>query len=314
MNLPTCRPRPWKAFGLSLILLVPAALPAAAPVPAAVPSPAQGLEAYLADMNDWRQRRHERLASEDGWLTLVGLEWLREGVNRIGSDVDNEIRIAGGPRYWGTVELSAGELHFTPSPEAHLTIDDAPAGPTRLVPDTEEQPTVVRSGDLSFQVILRGSYALRIKDRRAPTLLSFRGVDSYPIDPRWRKETRFIPAEPGETIEIANVLGQSEDMTVAGVVEFEHEGRELRLLALQEQGADSLWFLFADRSNGRETYGAGRFLYSNGMPEGERLVLDFNKSYNPPCAFSDYSTCPLPPQQNRMDLFVTAGEKDYHHD
>jgi uncharacterized protein (DUF1684 family) len=173
---------------------------------------------------------------------------------------------------------------------------------------------VVRSDNISFHVVLRGSYALRIKDRLAPTLLAFEGVESYPIDAAWRKETRFIPAQPGRTIEIANVLGQSEDMRVAGTVEFEHEGRSFSLLALQEEGADSVWFLFADRSNGRETYGAGRFLYSDGMPENGRLVVDFNKSYNPPCAFSDFSTCPLPPQQNRLDLVVTAGEKDYRHD
>jgi len=312
--IPPTRRRPWQAFALTLILGLPAALPAATPTPSAVPSSVPSEDVYLAAISDWRQRRHDRLASEDGWLTLVGLEWLREGSNRIGSDAENDIRIAGGPGLWGTVELSSGELLFTPAPDAQLTIDGTPARSTRLVPDTEGQPTIVRSGSLSFQVILRGSYALRIKDRRAPTLLAFRGVESYPIDPRWRKETRFIPEEPGKTIEIANVLGQNEDMTVAGVVEFEHEGRDLSLLALKEQGVDSLWFLFADRSNGRETYGAGRFLYSDGMPEDGRVVLDFNKSYNPPCAFSDYSTCPLPPQQNRMDLFVTAGEKDYHHD
>jgi uncharacterized protein (DUF1684 family) len=292
-----------------LLFLLPGA-PALAATPAAVPAE----DAYFAEMRDWRQRRHDRLASEDGWLTLVGLEWLREGSNRIGSDADNEIRIAGGPAYWGTVELSAGELRFTPHPAAQLTIDDAAAGPTRLVPDAEGKPTIVRSDNLSFQVILRGSYALRIKDRRAPTLLSFGGVDSYPIDARWRKDTRFVPATPGETISIANVLGQSEDMTVAGTVEFRHDGRDFSLLALQEQGASSLWFLFADRSNGRETYGAGRFLYSDGLPENGRLVVDFNKSYNPPCAFTEFSTCPLPPQQNRLDLVVTAGEKDYRHD
>jgi len=305
---------PWLALCYTFILLLPASLTAATPTPGALPSSARINDAYLADMREWRQRRHDRLASEDGWLTLVGLEWLREGSNRIGSDADNDIRLSGGPGRWGTVELSAGELHFTPAPDTHLTIDGAAAAPTRLVPDAEGQPTIVRSDNLSFQVILRGSYALRIKDRRAPTLLGFQGVDSYPIDERWRKDTRFLPAEPGRTIEIANVLGQSEDMMVAGTVEFEHEGRDFSLLALREQGASSLWFLFADRSNGRETYGAGRFLYSDGMPENGRLVVDFNKSYNPPCAFSDYSTCPLPPQQNRLDLVVTAGEKDYHHD
>ena len=314
MTLLTPHRGAWPALCLALFLLSPAVVPAAAPAPAVEPPPVAAGDAYFAEMRDWRQRRHDRLASEDGWLTLVGLEWLHEGSNRIGSDADNDIRIAGGPAYWGTIELSGGALHFTPAPAAQLTIDDVAAGPTRLVPDTEGEPTVVRSDNLSFQVILRGSYALRIKDRRAPTRLSFRGVDSYPIEPGWRKETRFSPAEPGETIAIANVLGQSEDMTVAGTVEFEHEGRDFNLLVLQEPDASSLWLLFADRSNGRETYGAGRFLYSDGMPENGRLVLDFNKSYNPPCAFSDYSTCPLPPQQNRLDLVVTAGEKNYHHD
>jgi uncharacterized protein (DUF1684 family) len=314
VNLRAKRQGSWLALCSAFVLMLPAGLAAASATPGAQPSSTQINDAYLAEMSEWRQRRHDRLANEDGWLTLVGLEWLREGSNRIGSDADNDIRLDGGPGHWGTVELSAGGLHFTPAPDANLTIDGAAAAPTRLVPDAEGQPTIVRSDNLSFHVILRGSYALRIKDRMAPTLLGFQGVDSYPIDERWRKDTRFVPAEPGRTIEIANVLGQSEDMMVAGTVEFEHEGREFSLLALQEQGANSLWFLFADRSNGRETYGAGRFLYSDGMPENGRLVVDFNKSYNPPCAFSDYSTCPLPPQQNRLDLVVTAGEKDYHPD
>jgi len=306
--------RQWLMPCSALMILMSAALQTAAPLTAEELSAVSAEEAYLAEIHDWRQRRRDRLASEDGWLTLVGLEWLREGSNRIGSDTGNDIRIAGGPDHWGTIVLAGGELRFTPAADAQLIIDGAPAEPTRLVPDAEGQPTVVRSGSLSFHVILRGSYALRIKDREAPTLLSFRGVENYPIDANWRKDTRFIPADPGATIGIANVLGQSEEMRVAGTVEFEHEGRNYSLLALQEKGADSLWFLFADRSNGRETYGAGRFLYSDGMPENGRLVVDFNKSYNPPCAFSDYSTCPLPPQQNRLDVAVTAGEKDYPHD
>jgi uncharacterized protein (DUF1684 family) len=297
-----------------LLLLMAASLTAAASQPAAERRADPAEDAYRSEIREWRQRRHDRLASDEGWLTLVGLEWLREGSNRIGSDADNDIRIPGGPEHWGTIALAAGELHFAPNPAAALTVDDLPAEPIRLIPDAEGQPTVVRSDNLSFHVVLRGSYALRIKDRRAPTLLAFEGVESYPIDPAWRKETRFVPAEPGQTIGIANVLGQSEDMRVAGTVEFEYDGRAFSLLALQEEGADSLWFLFADRSNGRETYGAGRFLYSDGMPEEDRLVVDFNKSYNPPCAFSAYSTCPLPPQQNRLDLVVTAGEKDYRHD
>lgn len=280
----------------------------------AEPSADPAMAAHDAEIRDWRKARHARLTSEQGWLTLVGLEWLSEGENRIGSGADNDIRIPGGPAQWGTIVLTGGELMFEPGAAAGLTIDGEPAGRIRLIPDHEGEPTVVRHENLSFYAIMRGSLALRIKDTRAPTLLAFEGVENYPIDPAWRFEARFIPAEVGQTIEIANVLGQTEAMEVIGSAEFERDGRKHRLLGVREKGVDSLWFLFADRTNGRETYGAGRFLYSNGMPENGRVVVDFNKSYNPPCAFNDFSTCPLPPQRNRLDLTVKAGEKAYRHD
>ena len=277
-------------------------------------SPANASSAHEAEISDWRQQRHARLASDSGWLTLVGLEWLQQGENRIGSGDGYDIRIPGGPADWGTITVNGAELMYAPAASADLTIDGMPASQTRLVPDVEGPATVIRSGTLSMQVILRGSYALRIKDTQAPTLLAFTGVDNFPIDAGWRFDARFVPAEPGQTIAIANVLGQSEEMPVGGFVEFERDGRTYRLLGLAGEGAKSLWFLFADRTSGRETYGAGRFLYSDGMPANGRVVVDFNKAYNPPCAFNDYSTCPLPPQQNRLDLAVTAGEKNFDHE
>jgi len=275
--------------------------------------PEAALSSHEAEIIEWRRLRHGRLTNPEGWLTLVGLEWLGEGDNRVGSADTSDIRIPGGPADWGTITLAHNELIFEPAAQSDVTIDGAPARRVRLVPDNEGEPTVIRHGDLSFYVIMRGSYALRVKDRRAPTLLAFDGVENYPTDPGWRFEARFIPAEPGQTIEITNVLGQTESMAVGGTVEFERDGRTYRLLGVLEKGVSSLWFLFADRTNGRETYGAGRFLYSNGVPENDRVVVDFNKAYNPPCAFNDYSTCPLPPLQNRLDLAVTAGEKGYHH-
>jgi len=269
---------------------------------------------YLEQIQDWRQRRHARLSSEDGWLTLVGLEWLEEGENRIGNLATSDIRIPGGPDHWGTVFVRDDELSFVPADSGDVTIDGAPAAETALVADSQGEPSVVRSGNLSFHVIFRESYALRVKDSKAPTLVAFEGVDYYPADPSWRIEARFTPAPAGQTVDIGNVLGQLIPMSVFGTVEFEREGRRQTLIGLGEEGSESLWFLFADRTTGRETYGAGRFLYSDGMPEDGRLVVDFNKAYNPPCAFNDYSTCPLPPHENRLDLAVMAGEKDYHHD
>ncbi len=269
-------------------------------------------DSYQAEIVDWRQRRYERLSSDNGWLTLVGLEWLQDGENRVGSGEAATVKLPGGPADWGLITVSGDELHFQPAPDAGLTVDAAPAVPTRLIADNQGQPTVVAGGDLSFYVIFRGSYALRVKDRKAPTLVNFTGIDNYPIDPGWRFDARFTPAAEGTTIEIGDVLGQVNPMTVIGTVNFERDGKSYSLLGLAEEGVDAMWFLFADRTTGRETYGAGRFLYSDGMPQNGRVVVDFNKAYNPPCAFTPYSTCPLPPPQNRLDLAVTAGEKDFH--
>jgi uncharacterized protein (DUF1684 family) len=183
-----------------------------------------------------------------------------------------------------------------------------------LVADNKGEPTLVTGGTWSFYTIFRGSYALRIKDSQAKTLRSFKGVENYPINVSWRIDGRFIRAEEGASIEISNVLGQVSDSQVFGTFEFDMDGKTHSLLGLGNEESEDLWFIFADRTSGHDTYGAGRFLYSDGMPGNGRLTVDFNKAYNPPCAFNPYSTCPLPPQRNRMDLLVTAGEKDFHPD
>jgi uncharacterized protein (DUF1684 family) len=264
------------------------------------------------EVRDWRERRHDRLSSESGWLTLVGLAWLKEGENRIGSSLSSTVSIKGGPDHWGALYVEGDELRFVPSPGEGITVDGEKVSEVQLVADIQGEPTVVRSGNLSFYVIYRESYALRIKDAQAPALKNFVGVPNYDFQEDWKFEARFIPSPEGETIEIGNVLGQLSPSPVYGYAEFERDGKSYRLLGLGDENSESVWFLFADRTSGSETYGAGRFLYSDGMPENGKLVVDFNKAYNPPCAFSDYATCPLPPQQNRLNLAVTAGEKDYH--
>lgn len=269
-------------------------------------------QAHEADIRDWRQRRHDRLASEDGWLTLVGLEWLQEGENTVGSGTNSTVKIPGGPENWGTIFLHGDELRFVVAPGSGVTLEPPSGGEVVLVSDKQGEPTVVRSDNLSFYVIFRESYAVRIKDTEAQTLQEFNGVENYDIQHDWLVNARFIPASEGETIEIANVLGHLNPSPVYGYAEFERDGQTFRLLGLGDEDSESLWFLFADRTSGHETYGAGRFLYSDGLPRDGRVVVDFNKAYNPPCAFNDYSTCPLPPQQNRLDLAVTAGEKDFH--
>jgi uncharacterized protein (DUF1684 family) len=269
-------------------------------------------QSHEEQIKDWRQARDERLASDSGWMTLVGLEWLQEGENRVGSGASSTVKIPGGPALWGTIHVDGDELRFVPAPDSGVSVNGETATEVMLVADIAGEPTLISSGKLSFYVIFRESYALRIKDSLAPALQEFTGVKTYDFQPDWRYNARFVPAQEGQTIEIANVLGHFSLSPVYGVVEFERDGVDYRLLALGDEDSESLWFLFADRTSGRETYGAGRFLYSDGMPENGRLLVDFNKAYNPPCAFNEYSTCPLPPQQNRLDLAVTAGEKDYH--
>jgi uncharacterized protein (DUF1684 family) len=273
---------------------------------------AEEVETHQQHIEAWRASRHERLSQPDGWLTLVGLEWLDDGESRIGSAADNDIQLSGGPAYWGSAFLVDKKLRFQSADNKNVKIDGQFLDQADLVADTEGEATLVSSGTLSFHAIFRESYALRIKDSQAKTLADFKGVKNYPISESWRINGRFIPAGEGETLEIANVLGQISQSSVLGSIEFDMNGKTHSLLSIGTEESEQLWFIFADRTSGHTTYGAGRFLYSDGMPENGRLTLDFNKAYNPPCAFNPYSTCPLPPQRNRMDLMVEAGEKDFH--
>jgi len=269
-------------------------------------------ENYQQAIEAWRASRHERLKQADGWLTLVGLEWLKDGESRIGSAADNDIQLSGGPAYWGSILLQNDHLYFNNLDPEQVNIDGKPLPYAELIPDTEGEATVVSSGTLSLNVIFRESFGLRIKDSQASALKNFQGVDNYPLNESWRIEGRFIPAEEGAVIEITNVLGQVSESPVSGTFEFDMDGRTHSLLALPSEDSESLWFIFADRTTGHGTYGAGRYLYSDNLPEDGHLTVDFNKAYNPPCAFNPYSTCPVPPQRNRMDVLVLAGEKDFH--
>lgn len=260
---------------------------------------------------NWRAKRDASLRREHGWLSLVGLEWLQQGTNTLGSGAGNSAHIPGGPARWGIIELNEDELIFIPEADSGVLVDGQKVTQVTLQADNDESPTTISFDTIAVQVIFRESYGLRIADSQAPARLNFQGIDHYAIQSDWLVDGRFLAAAPGETIEIGNVLGQLLNMPVFGYFEFDADGRTHRLTGIREGDAENLWFIFADRTSGRETYGAGRFLYSEAMPENGRLLVDFNKAYNPPCAFNEYSTCPLPPLENRLDLKVVAGEKTY---
>ena len=267
---------------------------------------------YESQIEAWRTARVERLKAPNGWLSLIGLEWLKEGKNSIGSDRKNDVVLTTGPAHLADVTLAKGKATIVLDPKSGATIDAKPIRTAELLDDSHEKPTTVAFGTASFYLIDRnGKKGLRVKDSEAKTRKNFVGIDYYPIDPKWRVEAKFTPFNPPHTLEIPNVLGQVDKMPVPGKVEFVKDGKTYTLLpVLEEPDAKELWFIYADKTSAKSTYGGGRFLYSD-MPKDGKVVIDFNKSYNPPCAFTPHATCPLAPPENRLSIPVTAGEKKY---
>lgn len=269
---------------------------------------------YEAEIAAWRTERIEKLTKQDGWLSLVGMHWLpKEGVARIGSGKANGTRLSVGPERLGLVGVTKGNsVWFQAEAGVPATVDGVPVrGRAKLTPDTQGVPTVVgfNGGAASFIVIERGGkFALRVRSAQAPTLLKFTGIDYFDIDKNLRYEARFTPHEAGRTIDIVNILGIIEPMINPGMVTFSQGEKTFTLEAIDE-GDHRLFFTFADRTSGHETYAAARFLYAQYPDAAGNTIVDFNKSYNPPCAFTPYSTCPMPPPGNRLDMAITAGEK-----
>jgi len=281
---------------------------------------AADIEPYSRQIEQWRADRVARLTAPDGWLSLIGLEWLHEGANRIGSGADNDIVLTAGPAHLGTLTLAAdGSLRMALDKDAGATIDGKSVDEAPLVDDMhagDAGPTLVRFGSASFYVIDRdGRKALRVKDPQAPTRVHFAGIDYFPINPSWRIEADWVPFAPGHKLEIGSVIGTIDAVDVPGKAVFQRDGHTFELMPYQEEPGGELFFVIADRTSGKETYGAARFFYAalpkGGLSQPGKVELDFNKAYNPPCAFTPFATCPLAPPENRLDLAVTAGEKKY---
>lgn len=270
--------------------------------------------AHKATVDAWSAERIARLTTPDGWLALVGLHWLKAGRQRVGCADDNDVVLAVGPDQLGELVVADNHATFVPADGLRFTVDGKPAtGAVALVADSQGEPTVIgfAAGRASFVAIERGGrLALRVRDAKAVTRTGFKGIARYPVDIGWRLDARFEPHPPGRTLPVASVINTLDEMANPGAVVFEKDGRSFRLEAVDE-GDGRLFLVFADRSNGRETYGAGRFLYAAPADANGHTVVDFNESYNPPCAMNAFSTCPLPPPENRLDLYINAGELKY---
>jgi len=270
---------------------------------------------YHAEIEKWRQQREARLKAEDGWLAVAGLFWLEEGENRFGSGPDNAIVLPAGaaPAAAGTFELRHGKVGVRVAPGVTVTAAGQPVTEMALRSDDPGPPDVLRLGRLTLHVIARGGkYGIRMKDPESETRRTFAGLQWFPVNADLRFDARFVPWPSPRTVAVPNILGQVNDLPSPGYAEFTWAGRKLRLEpVIEEPGAKELFFIFRDQTAGKETYPAGRFLYAP-MPKDGVVVLDFNKAYSPPCAFTAYATCPLPPPQNRLSVRIEAGEKNPH--
>jgi hypothetical protein len=268
---------------------------------------------HEAAVAEWRARREERLRDPDGWLTLVGLHWLAEGINRVGSAPTNDVVLGfpAVPSLAGWLLVERGAARWVPAAAGD---EQAPGGVVGqpLAPDISGEPTVLQLGTLRMHVIARGDrLGLRVRDHASPALTAFPGMPVYPVDPSWRVIGWLEPAPEGSTLEIVDVTGLVSRDPSPGAFAFERDGVTWRIDALSGGEDGSLWLVFADATNGAETYGGGRFLYTETVAADGSVVADFNLAYNPPCVFTQFATCPLPPPQNRLALRIPAGELAY---
>jgi len=265
---------------------------------AAVGAMAAADGAFQSEIAAWRQARAASLTADGGWLTVAGLFWLHPGQNHYGTDRSSDIVLPDGP-------ARAGAFLF----DGHRVVVTRGASTQELKPDSSD---VVKVGRLSLFVIQRGDkFGIRVKDPESQYRRQFHGLEYFPASEAYRVTARWVDAP--KKIPILNVLGQTEPSDCPGYAEFQLNGKQFRLYPILETpGAKELFYIFKDETSGKETYAAGRFLYSD-LPKDGRVVLDFNKAYNPPCSFTPYATCPLPPAENRLPVRIEAGEKKYGH-
>ncbi len=263
---------------------------------------------YRQSIEKWRVTREANLKAADGWLTVAGLFWLHEGENSCGSDPRADVQLPAGraPAKVGVFRFAGGVTTFQGAPGLAIRLNGQPAvGTVHLKYDSD----VLSFADFSLLPIKRGpKYGIRLKDINSEYRREFHGLKWYPARESYRMVAKFTAYETPQTIPVLNIIGQTENQPSPGYATFRLKDREYRLDPVLED--NRLFFIFRDLTSGKTTYGAGRFLYAD-MPKEGKVVLDFNKAYNPPCAFTPYATCPLPPKQNRLNVAIEAGELKY---
>lgn len=312
MLKPTC----WMLAGLLLLPLAACKRDDASDDASTKASAPAADPVFLADNAIWHQERKDSLLKADGWTSLVGLHWLELKAHYLGSSPASGIKLAVGPARLGMVKQEDGRVFFTPESGLALTLNDEPLkGRVEFMSDHDETPGVIGfdEGKGKLSLIKRGDrFGLRVKHADAPSRLHFTGLDYWPADEGWKIQGKFVPHPPGKTMPIVDIIGTTSDAPNPGAVEFQRDGKAYRIEAMGEPSGE-LFLVLADRTSGHGSYPAGRFMDTPAPDAQGNVVLDFNRAYSPPCAFTSFATCPLPPPENRLDLAITAGEKTYVH-
>jgi uncharacterized protein (DUF1684 family) len=278
---------------------------------------------WQKDLAAWRAAHTADLLKPDGWLSLAGLEWLQPGDNSVGSAPDNKIHLAGGLAHLAVLHLEGETVTLNPPPGGFprdFLVAGVPAKPQSLRAEANNDKVSPRLtiGTLNMYVIRREErFALRIKDSHSPYIVGFHGLKWYPPDASYQVTAKWIPYSPRKTITLATLVGTSYDQPVPGAAEFTLAGKTFRLEpVLEDPAVAKLFFILRDTTSAATTYAACRFLYTgfptNGLDKPGELVLDFNRLENPPCAYTPFSTCPLPPPGNRLPIALPVGEQRYH--
>lgn len=277
--------------------------------------PEKGTPEYISEIKAWHKKRIENLKKENGWLNLVGLLWLNEGENKFGSDGSNKVIFPKGKAepFMGSFFLKDSTVTIEINKNVKVFLKDG-SRVEKMMLKHDQQPgtTILGYNSLRWFVIKRGDrYGIRLRDLEADLVKNFEGIETYPVNSDWKFEAKFEKYDPPKKIAVPNILGTIDEEKSPGALVFNKDGKEYKLDALDE--GDSYFLIFADETSGVETYGGGRFLYTPKADSTGKLFVDFNRAYNPPCVFTKYATCPLPPKQNHLKMQITAGEKNYGH-
>lgn len=273
------------------------------------------VDPYIKTLQDWRDDMEVKLRAEEGWLTVVGLYWLNEGENTVGSDPANAVVLpAEAPAQLGVITLTDGQTHLRVTGSAPVIVDGAEVMSAELKNDhADGGPTRVTVGRVTFTIIKREDMmGVRVRDANSDARQSFSGRHWYPIDPAYHVTAQFQPHDSPLIMEVENSIGRLTPMESIGTIRFDLNGQPIQLTVF-ESDPNKIWLIFRDTTSGQTTYPAGRFLVAPLNGDGT-VDLDFNRTYSPPCAFTDYATCPFPPPENRLTVAIPAGEKYAKHE